>query len=145
MKQMLHSFFLHLALFLAFTTLPAWRISDWLVSNDQTTGNVWVTHEEMESLAATPPTVSLPWLAGHWWLLTSMVVVELCFKLSSVLPDFTYYIEYVQYEFGCVHDHWVSWNKAFFVPLVGDFFVVLGLGSCSSLVLVQYMYVSPFV
>lgn len=29
------------------------------VSNDQTTGNVWVTHEEMETLAATPPTVSL--------------------------------------------------------------------------------------
>lgn len=24
----------------------------------QNTGNVWVTHEEMESLAATPPTVS---------------------------------------------------------------------------------------
>uniref|UniRef100_A0A6Q2Y2E8 SAM domain-containing protein n=1 Tax=Esox lucius TaxID=8010 RepID=A0A6Q2Y2E8_ESOLU len=27
------------------------------------TGNVWVTHEELECLAATPPTVSLP---GHW-------------------------------------------------------------------------------
>uniref|UniRef100_A0AAQ5XWN6 SAM domain-containing protein n=1 Tax=Amphiprion ocellaris TaxID=80972 RepID=A0AAQ5XWN6_AMPOC len=30
-----------------------------------TTGNVWVTHEEMESLAATPPTVSVPGLAWH--------------------------------------------------------------------------------
>lgn len=30
------------------------------VVNNQSTGNVWVTHEEMESLAATPPTVSLP-------------------------------------------------------------------------------------
>uniref|UniRef100_A0AAQ4QHB2 PTPRF interacting protein alpha 1 n=1 Tax=Gasterosteus aculeatus aculeatus TaxID=481459 RepID=A0AAQ4QHB2_GASAC len=29
-----------------------------------TTGNVWLTHEEMESLAATPPTVSLP-LSGR--------------------------------------------------------------------------------
>lgn len=43
------------------------------LSNDQTTGNVWVTHEEMESLAATPPTVSQPELAGCWWLLASVV------------------------------------------------------------------------
>lgn len=28
------------------------------VSHGQSTGNVWVTHEEMESMAATPPTVS---------------------------------------------------------------------------------------
>ena len=63
------------------------HLCDTWVSHHQTTGNVWVTHEEMETLAATPPTVSLPWLAGCWWLLASVVTLEARSKLPSQPPD----------------------------------------------------------
>lgn len=52
--------FLLPALFLSFITVSVLHSSGWGVSHGQSTGNVWVTHEEMESLAATPPTVSPP-------------------------------------------------------------------------------------
>lgn len=59
----MNQLFLIFSLFPFFVTPPSLHAAltcGWGVSNDQTTGNVWVTHEEMESLAATPPTVSLP-------------------------------------------------------------------------------------
>lgn len=92
MKEALLDFLSIPILCLSFITLPSLHTSltcDWGVSNDQTTGNVWVTHEEMESLAATPPTVSVPWLARHRWLLASLVTVEACSKLPSGRPDLT--------------------------------------------------------
>uniref|UniRef100_A0A4W5KSN1 SAM domain-containing protein n=1 Tax=Hucho hucho TaxID=62062 RepID=A0A4W5KSN1_9TELE len=51
------------------------------------TGNVWVTHEELECLAATPPTVSLPKPLGSHWCRRLVVIwlVVGCYSLCVLL------------------------------------------------------------
>ncbi|PWA23308.1 hypothetical protein CCH79_00018901 [Gambusia affinis] len=60
--------FLLPALFLSFITVSVLHSSGWGVSHGQSTGNVWVTHEEMESLAATPPTTLAYGDMNHEWI-----------------------------------------------------------------------------